>query len=782
MFRIIDRYIIRELILPFLLGLVVFTFLLMIQPLADYSEQLISKGVSWQIVGRVLATLVPQALAVTIPMSVLVGLLIGFGRLSADRESVALQACGISIYRLLRPVMIYALISWAVTSWVMFDAVPAANQAFREIVYGVITQRVETEIKPRVFFEDFPNRVLYIGDTGPGGTWREVFLADTSRPDEPTVFTAATGRLVINKEKRTVDLVLHSGSRHTASLKDPSKYEVAQFAELILGLDPDSVFRMTEILKGDNEMTIPELRARAAELQSKGLSSHGPLMALHRKFSLPVACLVFGVIGLALGLQQARGGKLAAFVPGIGVIFAYYILEYQGRQMAKGQMVPPWLAVWSPDLILGAAGVALLFWRARSSDRPLRISIPERWQFWRRTPAGETAGAPAEVASSVARGKGVVIVLRVPHMNLPSFRLLDGYVTRLALKVSALTFIGLLGIFYISTFIDMSDKLFKGQTTAAMLGQFFYYQTPQFVFFIIPLTILIAGMVTIGILTKNSEIVVMQACGISLYRVAVPLVAVAAIASGAMFLIQDRVLPYSNRRASELRHIIRGGAPRTFDVVNRKWLVARNGSVYNYTFYDQRRQELNGLSILDFNDNGGSLVRRVYVGSASFDPKTSQIWRSTDGWVREFTNGTELTAFVTFPSRDLTLEGPTYFATESPDADRMTYGQLKRYIGDLAASGVNVVPQTVLLYRKLSFPFVTLIMTLIAVPFAVTTGRRGALYGIAAGISIAVVYWIAINTFTAIGSAGMLPPVLAAWAPNVLFGAGAAYLLLTVRT
>jgi len=288
--------------------------------------------------------------------------------------------------------------------------------------------------------------------------------------------------------------------------------------------------------------------------------------------------------------------------------------------------------------------------------------------------------------------------------------------------------------------------------------------------------------VTIGILTKNSEIVVMQACGISIYRVAVPLIALAAVASGTMFLVQDRVLPYSNRRASELKHIIRGGAARTFDVVNRKWLVARDGSIYNYTFYDQRRQELNGLSILEFDRKGGNVARRVYVSNAIFEARSQQVWRSNDGWVREFQNGTDLKAFATFPSRDLILEAPTYFATESPDADRMTYAQLKRYIRDLAASGVNVVPQTVLLHRKLSFPFVTLIMTLIAVPFAVTTGRRGALYGIAAGISIAVVYWITINTFTAIGSAGMLPAVLAAWAPNVLFGAGAAYLLLTVRT
>ena len=279
-------------------------------------------------------------------------------------------------------------------------------------------------------------------------------------------------------------------------------------------------------------------------------------------------------------------------------------------------------------------------------------------------------------------------------------RLLDTYVSKLALKVAALTFIGLLGIFYISTFIDLSDKLFKGQTTAAMLAEFFYYKTPEFIFFIIPLTVLIGVMVTIGILTKNSELVVMQACGISLYRVAVPMVLLAMGASGAMFLLQDRVLPYSNRRAQALRHVIRGGTPRTFDVINRKWLVARDGSIYNYTFYDQRRHELNGLSIYEFDPARGDLVRRVYVGRAGFQAASRQTWKSSNGWVREFTKGTDLKAFVTFPARDLTLEAPEYFATESEEPDRMTYGQLKRYIADLLgqrrqrrASDRGAVPQ-----------------------------------------------------------------------------------------
>jgi LPS export ABC transporter permease LptG/LPS export ABC transporter permease LptF len=779
--RIIDRYIIRELLLPFLIGLLVFTFLLLIPPLADYGERLIAKGVSWDIVGKVLLTLVPQSLAVTIPIALLIGLLIAFGRLSADRESVAFQACGISIFRLLRPVLLVAALAWGVTSYIMFVLVPYANQTFREIIYGVVSARAENEIKPRVFFEDFPNRILYIRDTPTGSTgWIDVFLADTTHPDEPEIFTARRGRMVIDRDKRTVDMVLEEGARHSANLQDPSKYEVTRFDEFVTALDPSTVFPPTDILKGDAEMTIPELRARAAELRKAGLPVHGPLLAIHRKFAIPFVCVIFSLIGLGLGLTSGRDGKLAAFVPGIGVVFAYYVLDYLGRQMAKGQLLAPWLASWGPNIVLGLAGLGLLLWRTRGAERPIRFALPARWR----------RGAPASVPDAPAlparpSPRRVVVVIRVPHLNarLPRLKLLDYYVSLLGAKIVALAFFGLLGIFYISTFIDLSDKLFKGQTTTQMLAQYFYYATPQFVFYIVPLAVLITCMVTIGILTKNSELVVMKACGISLYRVAAPLLVFAFAASSLMFLMQEQVLAYANRRAEALAHQIRGGTARTYDVVNRKWLVARNNDIYNYVFYDPRRRELNGLSVYQFREGTPGLATRTYVARAIFAPQDgAKMWRSENGWAREFLPTGDTRQFVTFPARDLRLEEAQYFATESPDADRMTYLQLRRYISDLRASGFNVVPQTVALHRKLSFPLVSLIMTLIAVPFAVTTGRRGALYGIAVGIVLAVVYWMTTNAFGAIGSAGMLAPVLAAWAPNLIFGAGAAYLLLTVRT
>jgi lipopolysaccharide export LptBFGC system permease protein LptF len=138
--------------------------------------------------------------------------------------------------------------------------------------------------------------------------------------------------------------------------------------------------------------------------------------------------------------------------------------------------------------------------------------------------------------------------------------------------------------------------------------------------------------------------------------------------------------------------------------------------------------------------------------------------------------------YAPFVQRALPLEPPSYFTAEDVESEHMTYGQLRGYIAQLRTSGFDAVAQTVELQRKVAFPLVTLVMTLIAVPFAVTTGRRGALYGVGVGIVLAIVYWITLSVFAAMGTGGLIAPVLAAWAPNILFGAAAVYLILTVRT
>ena len=172
--------------------------------------------------------------------------------------------------------------------------------------------------------------------------------------------------------------------------------------------------------------------------------------------------------------------------------------------------------------------------------------------------------------------------------------------------------------------------------------------------------------------------------------------------------------------------------------------------------------------------------RAVYTGgSADQGPES---WRLENGWKREFTPTGDTKVYEPFTQAALAIEPAGYFATDRPDERFMTYRQLRGYIERLRTGGLDVSEQQVALARKISFPFVTLVMTLIAVPFAVTTGRRGAMYGIGVGIVLAIVYWVAISIFAALGTGGLVTPVLAAWAPNLLFAAGAGYLLLTVRT
>jgi LPS export ABC transporter permease LptG len=457
-------------------------------------------------------------------------------------------------------------------------------------------------------------------------------------------------------------------------------------------------------------------------------------------------------------------------------------------------------------MVLGAAGVALLIYRHRRADAGVQISLPSpaalREWILRLLPGRRGTPSPAVAASvaahqAQARGEEaaavpaaakkdrVVVVVRVPKgvvdlVRLPRPTLLDAYVGKAYLRVLALAFAGMLGIFYIGTFIDWSDNLFKGQATAVQLAQYMWYSSPQFIYYVLPLSALVATLVTIGLLTKSSELIVMRACGVSLYRTALPLLVMALLWSGLLFGLEESVLAASNRKAAELKHLMRGGTPRTFDVLSRQWITGRDGRIYRYAYFDPRGRTLTGLEVYRFDDRPWRLAETMELKSAAFQPATNT-WLADSGWSRRFARDV-VSDYSPFAGKPFTFEEASYFGTEQPDADRLSFGSLRRYINALRISGFDVVAYRVALHRKVAFPFVALVMTLLAVPFAVTTGRRGALFGIGLGLLLAISYWGLSAVFGAIGGAGLLAPPLAAWAPNVLFVSAASYLLLTVRT
>ena len=474
----------------------------------------------------------------------------------------------------------------------------------------------------------------------------------------------------------------------------------------------------------------------------QGLSPHPEILQIEQKFSIPTACFVFALIGLALGLTVARDSKLAGFVVGIAVIFAYYIVMFLAEAYVKGYYAgpqPPGTEV--PDGALRAMGPerdsrSVRCRRPRLagafSERQLPISLPFALP---RLPVRWSSGAAVRHAARPGRNPNVVVVLRVPALRLPGPGLLDRYVSRLYLRVVALSFLALLGLFYISTFIDASDKLFKGVATGTMVMQLLIFKTPQFVYFVIPIAALLSVLVTFGTLSRTSELTVMKACGVSLYRIAVPVVLLSLAWSAALFALDQELLARANRRAGVIDDTIRGRPPKTFSPLNRQWVIGRDGSIYHYGFFDPRNDRLSLLTVYRLIPGEWKLASETFATTAVH----RRTWMGLRGWSQEFPrSGSGPPHWRKFEQQELMLEPPDYFATEMADTEMMTALQLRRSITELSQSGFNYLPQAVELQRKIAFPFVTFVMTLLAVPFGVTTGRRGALYGIGLGIVIAL--------------------------------------------
>lgn len=758
---IIDRYVVRQVLMPFLLGLLIFTFIFIIPPLLEYTEDLVAKGVSGSLIVGLIALLVPQALAITIPMSLLLALLIAFGRLSADREFVAMQACGISLRRLLWPVTMISASAWVLTSYVLIDLVPGSNQRFLDIVFDVMSQRAEGDVKPRTFFTDFPNLVVYVQEIPSSGRgWTGVFLVD-QRPDQhSSVYLAERGRVVIDRPRQRIDLELINATQYRMddSAKDENLF--SRTPRAVFSVDSASMFaRVTA--KNIRQMSIAELRREIVRRQqetdpatNQPFSTHNEQMEIHKRFSIPVACLVFGLIGLALGATNRRDGAFGSFVLGIAVVFAYYVPLMIGPSLVKGHYLSPWLGSWLPNFVLGALGIVMFVWRDRLADQPFRLKMPQ-WLARPRT----------------AR-----------HVRIPGLTILDDYITRTYTKYVLLSLAGLLSIIYIAAFVDVSDKLFKGMVTPLTIVEYFRYSTPEWLYYVIPLAVLMSALITIAMLTKNSELIVMKACGISLYRVAAPMFVVALLVGGGIFALQETILGPSTRRAAELQSIIRGNNPQNLDLLNNRWLVGANGRFYHYVSLDPQNHVLTGLDVYELTPRLTRLIRRTFADTASLAGESADnAWQIHRGRDREFDEqGNVHTTPLVAVRR--TLESADYFGTKEPNPRFMGYSELRTYTDKLRAGGFAILEQQVALARKLAFPFVTLIMTLLAVPFASTIGRSGAMGGVGIGIALAISYWTLISIFAALGAGGALPPMLAAWAPNLLFGAAALYLLLTVRT
>jgi LPS export ABC transporter permease LptG len=320
-----------------------------------------------------------------------------------------------------------------------------------------------------------------------------------------------------------------------------------------------------------------------------------------------------------------------------------------------------------------------------------------------------------------------------------------------------------------------------------MIGEYLLNLTPSMLYQITPLAVLIAVLVTFGVLNRNSEIVAMKATGISLYRLVIPIVSISALLAIGLFLFDQFYLPQANRRQEALRNIIKGKPAQTVLHPEQNWIFGQPrrgepGRIFYYKFFDPDRNEFANLSLFEFDPSTFSLSRRIFASRAVWDADTGT-WVFLNGWQRDI-SGANITEYRQFLKTSFTEihEDPSYFKKESWQAQEMNFGQLDRYIGDLSQSGFDTVRLRVELWHKLADPLAAVLMAVLAIPFALMMGRRDSLTGIAVAIAVALAYWVVDGLFGAMGNVNYLPAAMAAWCADLLFGLVGGYLLLKTPT
>jgi LPS export ABC transporter permease LptG len=492
------------------------------------------------------------------------------------------------------------------------------------------------------------------------------------------------------------------------------------------------------------------------------------------------------LVGVPLGVISRRGGKSSGFVFTLLLVIIYYVLSYTGVALARQDKLPPTLAVWLANILFAVAG-SFLLWQMASGGRVLTAIAGF---------AVNTAKLkPSAIATVLADNRSALTHLlerRHPRSARKAYRgafprILDEYVIRQFLGTFLMVLCGFVLLMLVFTFFELVGDIIQHHIALTTVGLYLVNLAPSMLYTITPLAVLIAVLVTFGVLNRNSEIIAMKATGISLYRLVIPILLIAATLAVSLFLFDEFYLPQANRRQEQLRNVIKKRPAQTVLRPEQTWIFGQPrageaGRIFYYQFFDRYRGEFANLSVFEFDPSTFALSRRIFANRVYWDADSNG-WVFENGWVREFQgeNQKDFREFTTTNFNEI-HEEPGYFSKESLQSQEMNFGQLDRYIRDLRQSGFDTMRLRVALWHKLAYPLIAVVMAMLAIPFAMSMGRRGSLTGIAVAIGVALAYWVVDGLFGAMGNVNYLPAPLAAWSSDILFALTGGYLLLRTPT
>jgi LPS export ABC transporter permease LptG/LPS export ABC transporter permease LptF len=764
--RLLGRYIFREVLSSALLGTFLATFVIFLQRVDRIFDVLVRSTFTLKTFLLLFALAIPPVLLLSIPFGMLVGILIGLGRMASDGEIIAMRAAGVSSRKVIPPVLLFATIATGCAGYASLRLTPLSYREYNRIVNELAATGLSPDIEPRVFDEDFPNRILYVGDVPPvpqgeAVLWRKVFLADITPPAQRTsgMKDKAEGPFLI-VAREAIAVPQPPQNRIQLSLRDTSTYEMGK----------DKVAHDADYPHGEQALDAappdPASEPKFPEMNTGQLMRYnGPdwieaRIEMHKRFALPIACLMLAAVGIPLGVATRKGGKSAGYITALVLaFFVYYLAFISLIGMARQRSLPVPVALWLPNAVFGVAGLIFLIRMERPGDYDLFAwlrSVVSRWKP--ETPLQPTRRLPL----------------------LP--QLIDTYILSNFLFYFFVWVASLLFMTLIYNFFELIPDMIRNHIPLWKMFEYLFFLAPSFIYQTLPISVLLSVLGAFGVMTKQNEVTAFKACGVSLFRLAIPVFVASVLFSGGLFAFDYYYLPGANRKQDALRDEIKGRATQTYLNPNNKWIMGEGSRIFHYTYLDPTEKVMAGAYVFELDPDTFRLTREISAERARWSP-TLHTWVFENGWNSDFRGKQRILTHTfqadTFP--ELT-ERPDYFLKEALLDKQMNFLQLDKYIRDLRQSGFDTMRLQVSFYNKFSVPLFAMIMALIAVPFAFLVGNRGAMTGIGISIAIAIVYLGVSKLFEKIGGVNELPPALAAWAPDALFSLAGLYLLTRMRS
>ncbi len=756
--RLISSYLVRTVLPYFSFAWILLSVILFVQQAGRYSDIFFSSSIPKNLIWQLTLALVPNVIAFTCPMAVLIGVVIGLSKMRGDSELVAIRAAGVGSFQITLPIILLGILLSIFTFSVNIYGIPFAAQIVRKIAVQTAIYKLESPIEPGVFNTEINGFTIYVKDGDvEKGTWKNVFIfSENPETKEMRLITSKSGR--IDNKGETSELVLENAVVNTFTINNSQVKTTSdnggQIRYAIKTKRGELVQKMSGGEQSPEELGLKEL-ARFAKTKIGKERTEAEII-LQRRILLSLTPLIFALLGTALVLRFNRGGRGFGIFLALLSLIVYYLIALFGEQMARTNII----SVFSASLLPILTSLLMILYfnsSVRFFTKKNFRGIGKKFNFKSPTNSDQTRNRKRNLS-----------------FNL-STRILDVDIVLNLIRYFLLTFFFLIFIYLIFTVFELWKFVADLDNGWELLVKYLIFLLPYVYIQLAPSALMIAILATFVIKSRQNEVVTWMAAGQSVFRLLTPCFLLMVLIGFVNWQLQENVLPATNQNQDALREQIRSRgvlAKKT----GKSW-VADDKRIYSFELEDQRSedsQKVKNLSIYEFSDEDAKLQAVYRTNEAVWSKNKIKFGQTTEktSWTNNKIETTEIS------DGELAADSSPFdnFSEKPSHLDSQT---LKKKIAD---SEIEQKNYEIALEKRYATPFLPLIIALFTAPFALSLSRKGKVITVGYAVGVWLLFMGLTGTFEQFGLNGFLFPSLAIWTPLFLFSLIGVILLSRVKT